>query len=113
MLRKIQSASEKASSTDSIRWYTIPTDTEMPRADVTYNTIGFIGDVGEGATFKLYLDNENNGAKTYHVYLKQLAGSGKLTLTTGVDGADDLVLDSGTYVTIIYVDNAGNVYRYI
>ena len=113
MLRKIQSASEKASSTDSIRWYTIPTDTEMPKADVTYNTIGFVGDVGEGATFKLYLDNENNGAKTYHVYLKQLAGSGKLTLTTGVDGADDLVLDTGTYVTIIYVDNAGNVYRYI
>lgn len=113
MLRKIQAASEKASSTDSIRWYTIPTDSEMPKADVTYNTIGFIGDVGEGAMFKLYLDNENNGAKTYHVYLKQLAGSGKLTLTTGVDGVDDLVLDSGTYVTIIYVDNAGNVYRYI
>ena len=113
MLRKIQSASEKASSTDSIRWYTIPTDTEMPKADVTYNTIGFVGDCGEGATFKLYLDNENNGAKTYHVYLKQLAGSGKLTLTTGVDGADDLVLDVGTYVTIIYVDNSGNVYRYI
>ena len=113
MLRKIQSASEKASSTDSIRWYTIPTDSEMPKADVTYNTIGFVGDCGEGATFKLYLDNENNGAKTYHVYLKQLAGSGKLTLTTGVDGVDDLVLDVGTYVTIIYVDNSGNVYRYI
>lgn len=113
MLRKIQSASEKASSTDSIRWYTIPSDTEMPKADVTYNTIGFIGDCGEGATFKLYLDNENNGAKTYHVYLKQLTGSGKLTLTTGVDGADDLVLDVGTYVTIIYVDNDGNVYKYI
>ena len=85
----------------------------MPKADTTYNTIGFVGDCGEGATFKLYLDNENNGAKTYHVYLKQLAGSGKLTLTTGVDGADDLVLDVGTYVTIIYVDNSGNVYRYI
>ena len=113
MLRKIQSASEKASSTDSIRWYTIPTDTEMPKADVTYNTIGFVGDVGEGATFKLYLDSENNGAKTYHVYLKQLAGNGKLTLTTGVQGADNLVLDVGTYVTIIYVDNSGNIYKYI
>jgi len=113
MLRKIQSASEKASSTDSIRWYTIPTDTEMPKADVTYNTIGFVGDCGEGATFKLYLDNENNGAKTYHVYLKQLAGNGKLTLTTGVEGAENLILDSGTYVTIIYVDNMGNVYKYI
>lgn len=113
MLRKIQSASEKASSTDSIRWYTIPTDTEMPKADVTYNTIGFVGDVGDGATFQLYLDDENNGAKTYHVYLKQLAGNGKLTLTTGVSGADNLVIDSGTYVTIIYVDNSGNVYKYI
>ena len=113
MLRKIQSASEKASSTDSIRWYTIPTDTEMPKADVTYNTIGFVGDVGNGATFKLYLDDENNGAKTYHVYLKQLAGNGKLTLTTGVEGAENLILDSGTYVTILYVDNIGNVYKYI
>ena len=113
MLRKIQSASNKASSTDSVRWYTIPTDTEMPKADITYNTIGFGGDVGEGATFKLYLDSENNGAKTYHVYFKQLAGSGKLTLITGVEGADNLVLDSGTYVTIIYVDNAGNIYKYI
>ena len=113
MLRKIQSASEKASSTDSIRWYTIPTDTEMPKADVTYNTIGFVGDVGDGATFQLYLDDENNGAKTYHVYLKQLAGNGKLTLTTGVEGAENLMLDSGTYVTIIYVDNAGNIYKYI
>ena len=113
MLRKIQSASEKASSTDSIRWYTIPTDSEMPKADVTYNTIGFVGDVGDGATFQLYLDDENNGAKTYHVYLKQLAGNGKLTLTTGVKGAENLILDSGTYVTIIYVDNMGNVYKYI
>lgn len=113
ILRKIQSASEKASSTDSIRWYTISTDTEMPKADVTYNTFGFIGDVGDGATFKLYLDDENNGAKTYHVYLKQLAGNGKLTLTTGVEGAENLILDSGTYVTIIYVDNMGNVYKYI
>ena len=113
MLRKIQSASEKASSTDSIRWYTIPTDSEMPKADVTYNTIGFVGDVGDGATFQLYLDDENNGAKTYHVYLKQLAGNGKLTLTTGVEGAENLILDSGTYVTIVYVDNIGNVYKYI
>ena len=113
MLRKIQSASNKASSTDSVRWYTIPTDTEMPKADITYNTIGFVGDVGEGATFKLYLDSENNGAKTYHVYLKQLEGSGKLTLTTNVQGANNLLLDSGTYVTIIYVDSAGNIYKYV
>ncbi|MBO7713817.1 MAG: hypothetical protein J6S85_09625 [Methanobrevibacter sp.] len=112
ILKQIQKASNKSSSTDSIRWYTIPTDTEMPSGDVIYNTIGFIGDCGSGATFKLYLDNERTGAKTYHVYLKQLAG-GDLTLTTGKAGATDLVLESGTYVTIIYVDDEGNIYKTI
>lgn len=53
MLRKIQSASDKTKSTDSIRWYTIPTDTEMPKADVTYDTIGFTGTCASGgSTFK-------------------------------------------------------------
>ena len=108
ILRKIQTASEKTESTDSVRWYTIPTDTEMPSSDVTYRTIGFIGDCGAGATFKLYLDNEKTGSKTYHIYFKQLAG-GKLTLTTGVVGATNLVLNSGTYVAIVYVDENGNI----
>lgn len=109
MLRKIQSASNKTNSTDSVRWYTIPTDTAMPKADVTYNTIGFIGTCAEGgSTFKLYLDNEKTGAKTYHIYFKQLGG-GNLTLTTGKAGATDLVMNSGTYVAIIYVDENGNV----
>ena len=109
MLRKIQSASEKTQSTDSVRWYTIPTDTAMPKADVTYNTIGFEGNVGSGATFTLYLDNAKTGSKTYHVYFKQLAGSGKLTLTTGKAGATNLVLSVGTYVAIIYIDENGNI----
>ena len=109
MLRKIQEASNKTNSTDSVRWYTIPTDTAMPKADVTYNTIGFVGTVGTGATFTLYLDNEKTGAKTYHVYFKQLGGTGKLTLTTGKAGASNLTLNSGTYVAIIYVDENGNV----
>ena len=109
MLRKIQEASNKTNSTDSVRWYTIPTDTAMPKADVTYNTIGFVGTVGTGATFSLYLDDEKTGAKTYHVYFKQLGGTGKLTLTTGVSGATNLVLNAGTYVAIIYVDENGNV----
>ena len=109
MLRKIQEASNKTNSTDSVRWYTIPTDTAMPKADVTYNTIGFVGTVGTGATFTLYLDSEKTGAKTYHVYFKQLAGSGKLTLTTGKAGATNLTLNAGTYVAIIYVDENGNV----
>lgn len=109
MLRKIQEASNKTNSTDSVRWYTIPTDTAMPKADVTYNTIGFVGTCASGgSTFTLYLDNEKTGAKTYHVYFKQLGG-GTLTLTTGKAGATNLTLNSGTYVAIIYVDEDGNV----
>jgi len=109
ILKQIQKASNKSNSTDSVRWYTIPTDTEMPSSDVTYNTIGFIGDCGAGATFKLYLDNEKTGSKTYHIYFKQLGGTGKLTLTTGKAGATDLVMEIGTYVAIIYVDENGNI----
>jgi hypothetical protein len=108
MLRQIQRAGDNSSSTDSVRWYTIPTDTEMPKADVTFDTIGFIGDAGAGATFKLYYNSNGTGSKTYHVYFKQLAGTGKLTLTTGV-GAFDLVVSVGTYVMIIYVDENGNI----
>jgi hypothetical protein len=81
----------------------------MPKADVTYNTIGFVGTVGTNATFTLYLDNEKTGAKTYHVYFKQLGGTGKLTLTTGKSGASNLVMNAGTYVAIIYVDENGNI----
>ena len=109
MLRKIQSASEKSQATDSVRWYTLPTDSSMPKADVTYNTIGFTGSVGSGKTFTLYLDNEKTGSKTYHVYFKQLGGTGKLTLTTGKEGATNLVMEIGTYVAIIYVDENGNI----
>ena len=109
MLRQIQKASEKATSTDSVRWYTLPTDTSMPKADVTYNTIGFTGSVGSGKTLTLYLDNEKTGAKTYHVYFKQLGGTGKLTLTTGKAGAVNLTMGVGTYVAIISVDEAGNI----
>ena len=109
MLRKIQEASNKTSSTDSVMWYTIPTDTAMPKSDVTYNTIGFVGTCASGgSTFTLYLDNEKTGAKTYHVYFKQLGG-GTLTLTTGKAGATSLTMNSGTYVAIIYVDEEGNV----
>ena len=109
MLRKIQSASEKSQATDSVRWYTLPADSSMPKSDVTYNTIGFTGSVGSGKTFTLYLDNEKTGSKTYHVYFKQLGGKGKLTLTTGKAGATNLVMEIGTYVAIIYVDENGNI----
>ena len=109
ILKQIQKASNKTSSTSSVKWYTIPTDTTMPKSDVIYDTIGFVGDAGSGgSTFQLYWDSEKTGAKTYHVYFKQLAG-GNLTLTTGVSGKANLVLNSGTYVAIIYVDAEGNV----
>lgn len=108
ILKQIQKASDKNVTTESIKYYTIPTDTTMPKSDVIYDRIGFTGDCGEGSSFTLYLDNEKTGAKTYHVYFKQLSG-GKITLTTGKEGAQNLVLNSGTYVAIIYVDAEGNV----
>lgn len=115
ILKQIQSASasQESNSTSSVKYYTIPTDTQMPKADVIYNTIGFSGDVGSGATFKLYWNDDKTGAKNYHVYLKELLGTGKLTLTTGKAGATDLLLDAGTYVTIIYIDADGNVFKTI
>ena len=109
MLKQIQKASNKTTTTSSVKYYTIPTDTQMPKADVIYDTIGFEGTCADGgSTFQLYFNADKTGAKTYHVYFKQLGG-GKLTLTTGVSGKANLVLNSGTYVAIIYVDQEGNV----
>ena len=109
MLKQIQKASEKATSTESVKWYTMPTDITMSKADVTYNTIGFVGACASGgSTFTLYLDDEKTGAKTYHVYFKELSG-GTITFTTGKSGASNLTLNNGTYVAIIYVDENGNV----
>lgn len=111
LLRKIQSASASISSktNSSIMWYDIPVDREMKADEVTYDVIGFYDNAGTGETFKLYFTADGTGSKIYHVYLRQLAGSGKLRLTTGASGAQDLLLDTGTYVTIIYVDNNGNI----
>ena len=109
MMRQIQKASNSESGTDSVRWYTIPNDTAMPKADITYRTIGFVGDTGNGRTFRLYLDDSKNGSKSYHVYFKQLGGTGKLTLTTGVAGAVNLVMNPGTYVSIITVKENGDI----
>lgn len=108
MLRKIQQASDKTTATSSVKWYTIPTDTAMDASDVVYDTIGFTGDCGSGATFTLYLDDENTGAKEYNVYFKNLSG-GKITLTTGKAGAENAVMNSGTYVARVYVDPQGNI----
>lgn len=109
ILKQIQKASDKTETTSSVKYYEIPTDTEQPKADVIYNTIGFTGNAGTGATFKLYYDSEKTGAKNYHIWFKQLSGTGKLTLTTGVSGKANLELNTGTYVAIIYVDAEGNV----
>ena len=43
ILRQIQRAGNKASACDSVKWYTIPTDTEMAKSDVFFDTIGFTG----------------------------------------------------------------------
>lgn len=109
LMTAIQRASNKDSATNSVKWYTIPTDTQMNRSSVIYDTIGFVGEcASEGSTFQLYWNEDKTGCKSYHVYFKELAG-GKLTLTTGVEGAQSLVMNSGTYVAIIYVDTEGNV----
>ena len=109
ILNQIQRASNKDKKTESVFWYHIPTDTAQKKSEVIYDTIGFDGECASGgSTFTLYYNSDKTGAKTYHVYIKQLSG-GNLILTTGVTGKDTLTLQSGTYVAIIYVDEEGNV----
>lgn len=111
ILNQIQKASDKTSSTDSVKWYTLPTDIQQDAKDVTFSTLGFTGETEEGgSTFKLYWDSQKTGAKTYHIYMKQVSGD-SLTLTTDT-GAGNLTIDVGTYVAIIYVDELGNVLKY-
>lgn len=107
IMRKVQEGN-KPRTTDSVMWYTLPQDTEQSKDEIKYDTIGFMGSTATQNTFTLYLDEEKNGAKTYHVYLKELNGN-SLTLTTGRTGAKDLTISTGTYVLIIYVDENGNV----
>ena len=111
ILRKIQLASNKGSVIDSVRWYTIPTDTAMGQEDLTFNTLGFTGNIGSSnRTFKLYFDNTSKtGSKTYMVYVKNLTGTGKLTLTTGVSGSTSLAFETGSYCVEVYVDTDGNI----
>ena len=107
IMRKVQEGN-KPRTTDSVMWYTLPQDTAQSKDEIKYDTIGFMGSTATQSTFTLYLDEEKNGAKTYHVYLKELTGN-NLTLTTGRTGAKDLTISTGTYVLIIYVDENGNV----
>lgn len=108
LLNKIQTGAISSSSTDSVKWYTTPTDTAQKKSEVTYDVIGFLG---TGGDFKLYFSTDGTGAKTYHVYVKQTTGD--ITLNTGVSGAETLTLEAGTYVTIIYVDDSGNIIQVI
>jgi len=109
ILKQIQKASNKTETTNSVRWYTIPTDTAQSSGDVVYNTLGFSGNVGAGSTFTLYLDNEKTGSKNYNIYVRNLTGTGKLTLTTGHSGTTSVQINPGSYVGKIYVDEDGNV----
>ena len=106
ILRQIQRAGNKTSACTSVKWYTIPTDTEMAKSDVFFDTIGFTG-TSSSNSFTIYLDDEGTGAKVYNLYVKNLTGS--LTLTTGFDGAEDLIISGGTYTGSILVDTLGNI----
>lgn len=106
ILRQIQKASSKTNACTSVKWYTIPTDTEQEAGDVIYDTLGFTGTSSDD-TFTIYLDDEGTGAKVYNLYVKNLTGS--LTLTTGFNYAEDLIISGGTYTGSILVDTLGNI----
>ena len=110
MLRKIQDASNKSSATTSVKWYTLPDDTEQDSGDVTFDTLGFTGTMTANSKFKLYLDDEKTGAKSYNIYAKNLTGNYNLTLTTGRSGKTNVVLKGGVNITSrILIDEEGNI----
>lgn len=112
ILNKIQVASSKSKTIDSVKWYDVSEEDEMSSSEVTFNTLGFTGTIPLGGkTFTLYLDDEGTGAKTYNIYVKNLTGSNVLTLTSGKTGAINYSLQSGTYVAQIYIDEDGNIYE--
>lgn len=102
ILKQIQAA--KTNTVSSVKWYTTPTDTEQDKADVSFGTLGF---TGSGGTFKLYLDDEQNGAKEYYVYYKNLTGA--VTLTTGVAGSQTATINAGEGIQTIYVNEDGDI----
>lgn len=109
ILKQIQKATNKTNATSSVKWYTIPDDAEMDSSDVIFDTLGFTGNMSNDFTFTLYLDDEKTGSKNYNLYVKNLAGSGKLTLTTGRQNATNVKLSIGSYVAEIYIDESGNI----
>lgn len=110
MLRKIQDASNKSSATTSVKWYDAANNIEQDSGDVTFDTLGFTGTMTANSTFKLYLDDEKTGAKSYNIYCKNLSGNYTLTLTTGVSGATNFTIKGGSNIVArILVDENGNV----
>lgn len=110
ILRKIQEASNKTDSTESVKWYTMSNNIIMDKKDVTYNTIGFTGTLTANRTFRFYRDNQKTGCKSYTVYVKNLSGNYTLTLTTATVGRSNVVLKGGTNVVArILVDEDGNI----
>ena len=110
MLRKIQAASDKTNSIESVKWYDVTTVSAMPDSDVTYNTIGFTGTLSADKSFTLYLDDEGTGSKSYNIYTKNLSGNFSLTLTTGVSGKSNFTIKGGqNIVARILVDEEGNI----
>ena len=109
MLRQIQKASSKSSVIDCVKWYNVADVVAQSGSDVTFNTLGFTGTSSTGI-FKLYFYENGTGSKSYNIYVKNLTTN--VTLTTGIEGASNLVLTAGTYVTRIYVDENGNVIKY-
>lgn len=104
MFKKLQSYTDSSNAkTNSVKWYTTPTDTAQTEAETIYNTLGF---TGSGGTFTLY-HNGKTGSKNYHIYVKNLTDA--VTLTTG--SGTTVSLSAGTYVTIIFVDEDGNIIR--
>lgn len=102
ILKQIQAA--KTNTVASVKWYTTPTDTTQDKSDVSFGTLGF---TGSGGTFTLYLDDEQNGAKEYYVYYKNLTGA--VTLTTGNAGTETVTIPAGNGIMTIYVNEDGDV----
>ena len=110
ILRKIQEASNKNKTCESVKWYDVATDTAQSASEVIFNTLGFTGVIPSGGrTFTLYRDDEGVGAKSYTVYTKNLTGSDNLILTTGVTGKTTATISAGDAVINLLVDTEGNI----
>lgn len=111
LLNKIQIASSKANTIDSVKWYEFSNaNLSQDKKDVTFNSIGFTGTLSANRTFTFYLDDEGTGSKIYNIYAKNLSGNFNVTLTTGKSGATNAVIKGGVnLVARVYVDVSGNV----